>query len=74
MRPKGTKLELVIPYCVSIDLHDMDLSILQVVCQREALPRTMLGEPREFGPHFHVNFLFYKDIINIRVLYPSEEL
>jgi len=40
MRPKGTKLELAIPYGVAMALHDMGRSIRHVVCQREALPRT----------------------------------
>jgi len=54
MRPKGTKLELAIPYCVAMALPDMSRSIRHVVWQREALLRTMLREPQKFGPHVHV--------------------
>ena len=73
MRPKGTKLELAIPYCVAIALPDMGRSIRHVVWQREALPRAMLREPQKFGPHVHVKPFFYKAIFGIRVIYPSAE-
>jgi len=58
MRPKGTKLELAIPYCVAMALPDMGRSIRHVVCQRGALPRAMLREPQKFGPHVHVRPCF----------------
>jgi len=58
MRPKGTKLELAIPYCVAMALPDMGCSIRHVVCQREALPRAMPREPQKFGPHVHVTPCF----------------
>ena len=73
MRPKGTKLELAIPYCVAIALPDMGRSIRHMVCQREALPRAMLREPQQFGPQIQIIFLFDKTIMEIGVLYPSEE-
>jgi hypothetical protein len=73
MRPKGTKLELAIPYCVAMALLDMGCSIRHVVCQREALPRALLREPQKFGPHVHVRPCFDKVIIGMGVLYPSEE-
>ena len=60
MRPKGTKLELAIPYCVAMALPDMGRGIRHVVCQREALPRAMLREPQKFGPHVHVSTLFIR--------------
>ena len=73
MRPKGTKLELAIPYCVAIALPDMGRSIRHMVCQREALPRAMLRESQQFGPQIQVIFLFDKAIMEIGVLYLSEE-
>jgi len=73
MRPKGTKLELAIPYCVAMALLDMSRSIRHVVWQREALLRTMLREPQKFGPHVHVRSCFDKAISGMRVLYPSEK-
>jgi len=73
MRPKGTKLELAIPYGVALALPDMGLSIRYVVWQREALLRAMLREPQQFGPHVHVTPCFDKAIIGLRVLYPSAE-
>ena len=73
MRLKGTKLELAVPYCVAMALPDMGRSIRHVVCQREALPRTRLREPQQFGPHVHVTPCFDKAIIGIREVYPSAE-
>jgi len=72
MRPKGTKLELAIPYCAAIALPDMGRSIRHMVCQREALPRAMLRSP-EFGPQVHTSPYFNKAIIGMRVLYLGEE-
>lgn len=71
MRPKGTQLKLAIAYRIAIALPDIGRSMRHVVCQREALPRTMLREPWEFGPHVRVKLCFYKDIIKIGALYPS---
>ena len=73
MRPKGTKLELAIPYGVTMALTDMGRSIRHVVCQREALPRTRLREPQQFGPHVHVRPCFDKAIIGMEESYLSKE-
>src|SRR5262249_24994486 len=43
-----------IPYGVAMALPDVGSSIRHVVCQREALPRTRLREPQQFGPHVPV--------------------
>ena len=51
---QSTQLELALSYCVATALPDVGRSICHVVCQREALPRVMLREPRKFGPHVHV--------------------